>query len=868
MVELSFGEWLKRQRSGRGLTQEQLAQQIGCATITLRKIESEERRPSAQIVERLAEIFKIPQKEQPAFLRFARGDWESAPAIESDNAPWRASATFPRSRLPSRLTELIGREQDVAQVREYLAQSSTRLVTLTGPPGIGKTSLSQQVAADSMGDFSEGVFFVALAPLTDASLVASTIGQTLRFEGRGNISELELLKDGISDKQMLLVLDNFEHLLGAAPIVPELLTACPNLKILVTSREALRVPGEWIYSIPPLVVPQVSQSKEMDLTTAHDFSALTLFAERARAVHSDFNLNPKNAGTVAAICARLDGLPLAIELIAARVRLMSPQELLFRMEDQFTLFADGMRAMPARQKTLHNAIAWSYDLLTPEEQKLLAYLGVFAGGFTLEAVSDVTGNPDVLTGITALLDKSLLQRTIDEQGETRFIMLFTIREFALNRLDEINETAKLRGQHLKYFLDLAEQADKEIHGPHQVEWLDCLEAEHDNYRAALDWCISSGQTESALHLIGSFSGLGRFWSVRSYFSEARSWFNGVCASVDVSLYPIAYTSALNGMSFIGFLQSDFGFARTLAEESQRICEGLGTEGELGLAGALLANGLSTLTLGDSDVAHMEACYQQAVAIYQAHDHRWELALALFRLGVTARLCRNYARSRLFLEDSLGIFLELDDAFGLGRVYRELGSLFYMQGDYKQARTMFELGLYYDKKLHFQHAVSSSFYGLGNVCRIQGEYDQSEDLFFESLRISREYNLGEDNIIPFYLGCILLHRGNYTEARARLIEFTKINHKLGDFGQIGDGLAGLAAVATGVRQYERSARLASAGQAIHNAVGFKGLAEDRIEIDPLLQIAREKLGEERFELLSAEGRAMTMEQAVAYALEEY
>jgi tetratricopeptide (TPR) repeat protein len=321
------------------------------------------------------------------------------------------------------------------------------------------------------------------------------------------------------------------------------------------------------------------------------------------------------------------------------------------------------------------------------------------------------------------------------------------------------------------------------------------------------------------------------------------------------------------MSYIGFLQSDYGLAGTLAEESQRICEGLGADGELELAGALLAIGLATLTFGDSDVARMEAFYQQAAAIYQAHDQRWELALTLFRLGFTARLRRNFEQSRVFLEDSLHIFREVDDAFGLGRVYREMGSWFYSQGDYKQASMMYEQGQYYDKKLHFQHAVSSSFYGLGNVCRVQGEYDQAEDHFLESLRITREYNLGEDNRIPFYLGCIMLQRGNYAEARKRLIEFTRINHKLGDFGQIGEGLLGLAAVAAGLRQYERAARLVGASQATHDAIAYVTDLADRIEIDPLLKIAREHLGEAEFESFAREGRAMTMEQAIAYALEE-
>lgn len=865
MADISFGEWLKRQRSGRGLTQEQLAKQLHCSTINLRKIESEERRPSVQIVELLAEIFNIPPNEQADFLRFARGDWRSAPTAEDIDPPWHTSHPHIRSHIPTRLNKLIGREQHINQVRQYLANPDTRLVTLTGPPGIGKTSLSQQVAEDSIDDFLDGVFFVALAPLDDPDLVASTISQTLRFEGRGKSADIELLKDGIADKQMLLVLDNFEHLLEAAPIVPELLTACPHLKILVTSREALRVPGEWIYPVPPLTVPQLSQSKETDVTAAQNFSALSLFAERARAVQSDFKLNPENANVIAAICARLDGLPLAIELIAARVRLMSSQELLSRMDDRFTLHADGMRAIPARQKTLHNSIVWSYDLLTREEQKFFAYLGVFAGGFTLDAAAEVTGNMDALRSITTLLDKSLLQRVVREQEETRFTMLFTIREFALNRLNEMNETAKMRDQHLKYFLDLAEHADNEIHGPRQVEWLDRLETEHDNYRAALDWCITNGNIESALYLIGSFSGLGRFWSVRSYFSEARGWFNKVRASPDVTLYPIAYATALNGMSYTASLQGDFSAAISMAEESQHICQSLGHEGELRLAGALHGIGLAEFW-GSGDNQRARICFEQAAAIYQARGSRWERATAIFRLGIVALDHKNYEQARSFFEESITTFKDLGDAFGLGRVYELMGRLSLDQGNYSQAYRMHEQGLLYDTHLRFQVAISSSLLSLGIICRIQGGYDQAETLLEEAANICREFNLSND-ISPFYLGCANLQRGDYAVSKTRFLEFIRINRKLGAHNQIGEGLFGLAAVAAGFHQYERAALLVGAGQAVHDAIAWAMNPNDRIEIDPLLQIAHEQLGKTIFEALQAEGRAMTMEQAVAYALED-
>jgi len=426
LAEVSFGEWLKRQRKAVGLTQEQLAEQVSCSTSALKKIEAEERRPSAQIVERLAEIFNIPPNERTAFLRFARGDWASAPHETGGEIPWRASAISTRSNLPATATSLIGREKEIVDVHDYLLRADIRLVTLIGPPGIGKTRLSIESARTALPNFPADVFFVALAPLDDPALIAVTIAQALGYVGVRNISTNEQLKEGIGDKQMLIVLDNCEHLIeDVASLASGLLSACSHLKILATCRESLRIPGEWLYPVPAFDVP--SENSFIDMETASNFPALILFAERARAVRPDFVLNAENIKTVSAICAHLDGLPLVIELIAARMRLMSPQALLERLNDQFILSADGMRTASTRQKTLQNAIGWSYNLLSDEEQKLFARLSVFSGGFTLEAAETIfprtVSEKSVTDLIALLLDKSLLQRIPNERGEPRYTML-------------------------------------------------------------------------------------------------------------------------------------------------------------------------------------------------------------------------------------------------------------------------------------------------------------------------------------------------------------------------------------------------------------------------------------------------------------
>jgi transcriptional regulator with XRE-family HTH domain len=367
MQTRSFGDWLKHKRRALDLTQAALAGRVGCSAAAIRKLEAEERRPSAQIVERLAEIFEIPQDQQTAFLRFARGDVRSMPSETKEDFPWHASAAPAHSNLPATVTSLIGRQQEIGEVREYLSKDNLRLVTLIGPPGIGKTRLSLEVARRALLDFPDGVFFIALASLDDPSLIALTVAQALNFVEVKRQSGTEQLSDGIRGKQMLLVLDNCEHLIeDVAALVSLLLSTCPHLKVLTTSRESLRIPGEWIYAVPAFDLP--AEHSSVNVEGASQYPALVLFVERARAVRAGFSLTSENIKTITAICARLDGLPLVIELMAARMRLLSPQELLDRLTGQFMLTADGMRAASERQKTLQHAIDWSYQLLPPEEQ--------------------------------------------------------------------------------------------------------------------------------------------------------------------------------------------------------------------------------------------------------------------------------------------------------------------------------------------------------------------------------------------------------------------------------------------------------------------------------------------------------------------
>ena len=866
MEERSFGSWLRLRRKALDLTQEGLADRVGCSAAMIRKIESEERRPSVQIVERLGGVFNIPVDERTAFLRFARGDWSLAPGEIIGEGPWRASTNPSRSSLPATTSALVGREKELEEVRTYLQRRDIRLINLIGPPGTGKTRLSIELARESLTDFTDGVFFVALAPLEHPSLIETTMVQTLDYTEAENRSARQQLVDSIGENQMLIVLDNCEHLIQeVAELVSGLLAACPRLKILATSREALRISGEWLYTVPTLEV--LEESASVDLETASTRPALTLFAERARAVRSDFVLNRDNIQAVASICAQLDGLPLAIELIAARIRLMSPQMLLTKLNDQFILYADGMRALPARQKTLHNAINWSYSLLPAQEQDLFVRLSVFSGGFTLEAVESIFSrtvtNKSVSDLIALLLDKSLLQRTLNERGEPRFSMLVTIQQFALNRMRERNEETEVRNWHRDYFLDLAEQADKKIHGPAQVDWIDRFEVERDNFRAALDWSISYQQTDVALRLLNA---LWWPWLMRTHYSEIRRWFEKVRSLPRISAHPELYARLLNFMGHMNWLLGDYREAEPFLKESQAIWLKLGPTGERGLAEALMILGMVAFS-GIEGLKAAQSFFEQSFELYERHADQWGMAFDLIHLGNLAIVQNKDVSAFALLEKSMTLFEQLGDIWGKSRVSHALGELFLRQGNYSKARSYFEQNLEFDEKIKLKPGIVAALGSLGDLHRLQHDHIQARQYYEKSLDISRTYGMKEDWGLSLYLlGLLALHQNNYSAARQYFVDYIKAERE--SLNKLNGYLFVLsqAAISAGTNQPERAARLSGAAQEVLERLDYQISRLDQAEFDRHIQMAREQLGTDKFENLANEGRAMTMEQAVEYALE--
>ena len=684
----SFGYWLRLKRKALDLTREALADRVGCSVSTLRKLEEEERRPSAQITELLAEIFKIPPTERTAFLQFARGDWRSAPSVDDDEAPWRVSTQaltqHPRSNLPATFTSLIGRTKDIVAVQDYLTHPDIRLVTLIGAPGIGKTRLSIASAKESLSEFPDGVFFVALAPLDQPSLIPSAISQALGYIEKNNLSPEEGLIEGIGTKRMLLVLDNCEHLIDdVARLASSLLSACSHLEILTTSREALQIPGEWLYAVPALDMPK--EYTFIDVETVSEFPALVLFAERARAARSDFALNRENIRFAASICAQLDGLPLAIELIAARVKTLSIEQIAVRLDSRIALLTSGSRIAPSRQQTLRTTLDWSYELLTETERELFRQLSVFVGGFTLEALEVVAlldSDELILDALSRLVDKSLL--LVEQQDQPRYRFLEPIRQYARDKLSETQESNLIQDRHLNYYLRVAEEAEPHLFGVWQQAWKNRLELDHDNLRIALAWSLESNQIEAGLKMAGA---LAWFWHSKGHLSEGNLWLEKLLAS-GIGDQGKERAKALRASSILSTGTGDYIRAKAFAESSVKLYREVGDNRGAGLVLADLGASLHWDGKEEESIESLE----ESLRLLRATGDRWGIAYALLWLGDTWFRMGDIERAATTWEESLGITEELGDHYLVAWSLGGLADVTRLRGDYKRAAGMFKKSL--------------------------------------------------------------------------------------------------------------------------------------------------------------------------------
>jgi predicted ATPase/class 3 adenylate cyclase len=740
------------------------------------------------------------------------------PGLTTDFPPLKTLEARP-TNLPTQLTPFIGREREVTEIVTCARRGEVRLLTLTGAGGTGKTRLAIQAAAELLDDFEDGVFFVDVAPITDPDLLVPTIAQTLSVRERPGESLADTLHEYLRDKHVLLVLDNLEQLRDPGS-AGELLTRAANVKALVTSRAPLHLSGEHEYPVSPLALPTVDLADAPEKLATCE--AVQLFLDRAQAVKPELELTSENAKAVAEICARLDGLPLAIELAAARVRILSPQALLGRLSRRLAVLTGGARDAPARQRTLRDAIDWSHGLLEPDEQRLFGELAVFLGGWTLEAAESVctpTSDRDVFDGIASLADKSLVRQADGPAGQPRFSMLETIREYALDRLERAGEAA-LRERHADYFTAFAEEAEPEILGADQLAWIERLERDRDNFRTALTWLIDRRDGERALRLIGS---LRRAWVARGYLTETRNWLE---AAFEVTAHasPEVEAKARYGLGRVALVQGDYDQAIHPLEDSARLFRAAGeTEG---LVFSLADLGFIATAQGRHEDAQSFAEESLAVARAAAQDRL--VAAALHSLACT----------------------KLDS------------------GEYAEARGLFEESLALRRSLGDKRNIANSLCYLGSVALLGGDVDRASAFLDESLALARE--LGNQLLVATALAnksLVALATGDAGGAAALATESLSLSQRLGDKRTMVECLHGLAGVAAVQAEPLRAALLAGAAENLHAAIKAPPSPAERAVSEPFLSIARAAVDEESFEAAWERGRLMPYDAAVAYALEK-
>jgi predicted ATPase/transcriptional regulator with XRE-family HTH domain len=824
-VGVSFGRLIRNRRRALDMTQRELAEKVRYSIFTIRKVEADERRPSRQLAEALALYLDVAPAERPAFVVLARACSDDAippplPAIDDPRA--RSTREHPRAaNLPSPLTRLIGREDETAKVCASLVTHAVRLLTLVGPPGIGKTRLGLQVAAEVLGFFDDRVHFIALAPLTDPALVAPTIAKTLGIKESAGTTPVQSIVDHLSGHRVLLVLDNFEHMLPAAPVVAEMLTACPGLSVLATSRAALRLRGETLYPVPPMALPDPVRDTTAAAVARH--ASAQLFVDRAQAVKPDFELSDANARQIAALCTGLEGLPLAIELVAARVKFLPPDTLLARLSHRLALLADGPRDLPERQQTLRGTIDWSYDLLDAGAQRLFARLAVFVGGCSLRTAEEVC-DPDgdlpvpVLDGLTALADESLLRHEQRGDGEIYFYFFETIREYATERLAEHDDEHTIRGRYAEHYLTLAQNANRGLAGADQEAWLDRLDAEHNNIRAALEWYLQGNATEHGLHLVAA---LWKFWRIRAHAVEGRRWIERVLL-LPGGLPHRARAQALYGAGWIALDLCDYAAAKEFFDRSVALYRRL--DDSRGVAEALHGVGMVVQREGDDEQA--EILFTESLMRYRELQDDEGIAWSIDHLGCAALNLGDYVGATRRFDESAEIFERLRHAWGTAISVHHQALAALARGDHTRALQRNHDGLARFRELDNAWGIAASYIQLGYAALAARRPDQAGEHFRTGL---------------------------------------SLHHAEEDRGGIARSLMGLASTAVAHGDSQRAAHFFGAVEPLAGVLpaGTNPIADQFYQRDVLA--VRSAANSESVSRVWAQGRAMPLGQVIALAL---
>jgi predicted ATPase/DNA-binding SARP family transcriptional activator len=787
------------------------------------------------------------------------------------SSPSLSSGTT-RHNLPFQLTSFIGREPQVAAIPRLL--HGRRLVTLTGAGGCGKTRLALEVAAGQVEEFTGGVWLVELAALADHSLVPQTVGSTLGVREEPGRPLAQTLVEYFGTKSVMLVMDNCEHLLAAsAQLVEILLRACPNLRILATSREALGIAGETTCRVPSLSLPDLKRLPPAEELTRYE--AACLFTDRATAALPAFKLTDQNAVAVAQVCSRLDGIPLAIELAAARVKVLPVEQIAARLDDRFRLLTSGSRTALPRHQTLRALIDWSYDLLTEPERMLLRRLAVFAGGWTLEAAETVCAGDGleaqkVLGLHMPLVEKSLVIYEAD-QGEARYRLLETVRQYGWDRLAAAGETGAVRGRHRDWFLAFAERVDPELQRPDQAVWFARLEAEHDNIRAALAWCQEEvGGVDVGLRLA---SRCMHFWTVHGHLQEGSEWLTSLLAQ---RAEPTVHrSSALSTAGYLAYRQGQCERAAALLEESLALARALGDRRCLGTALSLL--GLVTSAQGNSRQA--AGMFRESLVHFRELDDKWNITLSVSCLAKLMEQQGEDEQAIALYEEELALARELNYPRHIAWSNLQLGGVLWRQGQYERAARLGEESLARFQELG-QRGTANSLLLLGLVAQGQGDPRRAATLLEESLtrfqeQPERDELLRQQGMTRclHYLGEVAQSQGEYD--RARMLHQESLSHlrELGDRARDEDrqtaanSLEGLAGVAIADGRPERAARLLGAGDRLRQGIKVPRAPIERADHERRLTAVRAALGEEAFAAAWAAGRVMSLDEATTLALED-
>ncbi len=818
--------------------------------------------------------------------------------------------TEPLWKVPGIPTSLVGREKDVADARSQLEKPEVRLLTLFGTGGVGKTRLALQVATEIRRAFTDGVCFVHLAAVNEPELVFPAIAESLTIQ-EGGESLLERIMTVLQRKHLLLVLDNIEQVIAIAPQVEDLLVACPRLKIVVTSREILRVPGEYVFPVSPLALPDLKKlPSDEDLPDyLSGYTAIALFLQRVRATLPGFQLTPNNARAVAEICVRLDGLPLAIELAAAHIRLLPPQALLTRLSHRLHLLKQSVRTLPARQQTLRSTLDWSYNLLSKDEQRLFRYLSVFVGALTLEAVEAIepvwkgentttSTSLSALEGVSSLLDKSLLLQTTQEHEGPVLIMLVTVREYALTLLQESGEIETARHAHALYYLDWAEKAEPHLKGNQQLLWQKRLEQEQENLRAALQWCIEHKEAELACRFGAA---LNWFWYISGHWSEGRYWLEAALQLSASSPFSLARAQALCSAGEMASAQGDYPAARPWIEEGVMLLRQFGDTQHLSHALSILS-----AIIADNDVPTSRALAEESVTLAREGGDTWSLAFALYLLGLSIASPEGYSQANLLLEQSASLFRRLGDRRQLTLVLSQSGKILAAQDDMGRAEMLCREGLVLTRELGYRPLLVRSLFELAKVLRLRGDSNAASPLLQECLQAV--YDVGDQCMLAMVrqeMAYIASVRHETDHATALLQESLSLYHEMGEtfleagaFCDLGNLVRGQGEIIQASDLYSQGmalarqidhkeaiawnlvglAHVARAGKKWRHAVGLFSAAENMIPFHPHMEHvewseyehgvaeARAALGEKQFVAAWAEGRTLTPEQFLTFQKE--